>query len=354
MASASTKSSKSATRHDGLKATLLPAARRFGKQALSAGARDRSRRPHAGCPRGRRELLSRHFRLRRTTGRSPRSRARPMPAMPPAPHDARRPCHVLPDINGARLLAHGEALALSHEDVAALLPALRPLFGDADSPSMRQRRRVGTCGCPGNEAAPHSPNPTMRWAPMSTTCRATVPWCRWRTLLSEAQVLLHNHPWNARRGAGQARDQFAVVLGWRGAARPCRVDACAVQRGRRDRHPLAHAAKILSPPRRGSTREGDAVFDPSHRDLAPPNATGCCRHWPHCAMAGCRRSTSTARWRPDRLATRAALAVLASPGGVSPHEPRASDPAPRTTGSRRGLSEDAATAAARRCGARHR
>ena len=38
------------------------------------------------------------------------------------------PAHVAPDMGGARMLSHGEALALTAEDVAQLLPALRPLF----------------------------------------------------------------------------------------------------------------------------------------------------------------------------------------------------------------------------------
>ena len=41
------------------------------------------------------------------------------------------PAHVAPDLNGARLLGWGEGLGLEADDVRALLPALRPLFGDA-------------------------------------------------------------------------------------------------------------------------------------------------------------------------------------------------------------------------------
>lgn len=52
--------------------------------------------------------------------------------------DARRsawlradPAHVRPDINGARLLGVGVTVGIDQADVEALLPALRPLFGDA-------------------------------------------------------------------------------------------------------------------------------------------------------------------------------------------------------------------------------
>src|SRR5690606_18540982 len=44
------------------------------------------------------------------------------------------PCRIQPDINGARLLDHGDTLGLDAEDAAQLLPALRPLFGDAGMP----------------------------------------------------------------------------------------------------------------------------------------------------------------------------------------------------------------------------
>ena len=55
---------------------------------------------------------------------------------------------------------------------------------------------------------------------------------RWRALLSEAQVALHQHPLNAQRaGGGQAAGELAVVLGRRCLAGP-RDDvarACAIQ-----------------------------------------------------------------------------------------------------------------------------
>ncbi|MDZ4047817.1 MAG: phosphoglycerate mutase, partial [Pseudoxanthomonas sp.] len=44
------------------------------------------------------------------------------------------PVRVSPDMTGARMLAHGESLGLSAEDAANLLPALKPLFGDAGMP----------------------------------------------------------------------------------------------------------------------------------------------------------------------------------------------------------------------------
>ena len=40
------------------------------------------------------------------------------------------PAYVRPDINGARLLAHGDALGMTQQEVVELLRPLRPLFGD--------------------------------------------------------------------------------------------------------------------------------------------------------------------------------------------------------------------------------
>src|SRR5690606_2381672 len=44
------------------------------------------------------------------------------------------PAYIHPDINGARLLAIGDALGIEQADLDAFLPALRPLFGDAGFP----------------------------------------------------------------------------------------------------------------------------------------------------------------------------------------------------------------------------
>ncbi len=110
------------------------------------------------------------------------------------------PAHIRPDINGARLLATGAALSLSVQDVEAFLPALRPLFGDAgfllDAPHptrwyLRLPRETQLPDFPAPEQAlgedvfDHLPDgPQAR---------------RWRTLLSETQVMLHNHPRNQER-----------------------------------------------------------------------------------------------------------------------------------------------------------
>lgn len=111
------------------------------------------------------------------------------------------PAHVRPDMTGARVMAIGE-LGLSREESDALLQPLRPLFGDtgfqisAPVPSrwylaLPPEARLPTFSPPeqvlGDDLFQHLPDgPEGR---------------RWRALLNEAQVLLHNHPVNATRAA---------------------------------------------------------------------------------------------------------------------------------------------------------
>ncbi len=114
------------------------------------------------------------------------------------------PAYIRPDINGARLLATGAALSISQQDVDAFLPALRPLFGDTgfllDAPHptrwylrLPREVRLPEFAAPedalGEDVFDHTPD-----APEAR---------RWRALLSEVQVVLHNHPHNeARARAG--------------------------------------------------------------------------------------------------------------------------------------------------------
>ena len=110
------------------------------------------------------------------------------------------PAYIRPDLNGARLLGIGDALGIEQADVEALLPALRPLFGDAgftlDAPTpsrwylrLPREAKLPAFASPddalGDDVFEHIVDgPEAR---------------RWRVLASEAQVTLHNHPRNAQR-----------------------------------------------------------------------------------------------------------------------------------------------------------
>lgn len=116
------------------------------------------------------------------------------------------PVYIQPDINGARLLAHGDALALATRDTDALLPALKPLFGDAGFPIDAPVPTRWYLRLPEGARLPAMADPAQALGadifdhlPEGNEGR------RWRALLSEAQVVLHNHPHNERRiAAGQA------------------------------------------------------------------------------------------------------------------------------------------------------
>lgn len=112
------------------------------------------------------------------------------------------PAHVAPDRGGARMLSHGVALGLTAEDVAQFLPALKPLFGDAgfalDAPEpsrwylrLSREAKFPAFAAPdevlGDDLFAHLPEGELGR--------------RWRALLTETQVVLHNHPWNAQRVA---------------------------------------------------------------------------------------------------------------------------------------------------------
>lgn len=115
------------------------------------------------------------------------------------------PAYVRPDINGARLLAHGPALALSNDDVGAFLPALRPLFGDAGFPIDAPVPSRWYVRMPPGARLPAFVPPEVA---LGADVFDYLPGAddsaegrRWRALLSEAQVILHNHPRNAERAA---------------------------------------------------------------------------------------------------------------------------------------------------------
>lgn len=130
------------------------------------------------------------------------------------------PAHVRPDINGVRLMGVGERLSLSAGDVDTLLPALKPLFGDAgfalDAPTpsrwyLRLARETALPAFSAPDAA--LGEDLFEHQPQGAEAR------RWRALLNETQVVLHNHPWNAQRRERGLVPVNALWL-WGGGALP--------------------------------------------------------------------------------------------------------------------------------------
>lgn len=203
---------------------LLPAAARFGGQQLGAGMARVLGRADRSSPQqasGHKAQLLRHFEL--------------IPNHWPVAALTRQldvgdatgacwlradPAYVRPDINGVRLLACGESLAPTQEDSAALLPALRPLFGDAgfllDAPTpARWYLQLPVEAKPPAFIAPDEAlgSDLFEHLPDGDTGR------RWRALANEAQIVLHNHPWNARRVA-QGKPPINSLWFWGGGILP--------------------------------------------------------------------------------------------------------------------------------------
>ena len=183
------------------------------------------------------------------------------------------PAYVQPDINGARLLAYGDALALGPRECEELLRPLRPLFGDtgfvidAPTPSrwylrMPREARLPAFDPPqealGGDLFEHLPEgPEGR---------------RWRALLSEAQVVLHNHPVNAGRVASGKPPANSLWF-WGASVLPDHVRTASTAVFSDDDAVQAFAvmakAAAMPLPARWDAAPGDRVFDLRHvRDLA--------------------------------------------------------------------------------------
>ena len=209
---------------------LLPAWSVFGRQSVSAELAKAFGRGNAGAPgdTGGDAQLTRHFNA---------TPAHWAPAAITRQHDVgdaagaawlrADPAHVRPDMTGARLLGIGERLSLSQDDAAALLPALKPVFGDsgfaldAPTPSRWYLRLLREAKFPqfsapdealGEDLFEHQPDgPEGR---------------RWRALLSEVQIVLHNQPWNAQR-AERGLVTINALWVWGGGVLPDRLLADA-------------------------------------------------------------------------------------------------------------------------------
>lgn len=208
---------------------LLPVAARFGGITLPpALAKALGRADRAQLDAGEPSQLARHFDLR-PRGWPAAALTRLLDAgdadTPGVSWLRADPAHIRPDINGARLLGVGANLGMDQADVDALLPALRPLFGDAgfilDAPHPARWYLRLPDGTPLPAFA--SPDQALGddvfdHAPRGESAR------RWRALESEVQITLHNHPHNAARLAS-GRVPVNALWCWGGGALPDAVSA---------------------------------------------------------------------------------------------------------------------------------
>ncbi len=227
---------------------LLPAAARFGKQGLNEvaaralGRADRIK--HEGD--GQRAQLLRHFNL--VPNHWPIAALTRQADAGDAALSAwlrADPAYVQPDINGARLRACGDMLALTEADSAALLPALKPLFGDVGFPIDAPTPSHWYLRVPRESKLPAFTEPGDALGDdLFEHLAEGVDGRRWRVLLSEAQVVLHNHPRNAQRIA-QGKMPVNSLWFWGGGVLPDAVQTShnAVYSSEETMCALANAAK---------------------------------------------------------------------------------------------------------------
>ena len=175
------------------------------------------------------------------------------------------PAYVRPDINGARLLAYGDALQLTQEDADALLPPLRPLFGDTGFPIDAPAPSRWYLRLPREAKLPSFVEPAdALGADLFEHLPEGPEGRRWRALLSEAQVVLHNHPHNAARIA-TGKPPVNSLWFWGGGILPDHVTTAHASIQSDDATVLALAAAAKTPtavlPSRYALATVDALLD---------------------------------------------------------------------------------------------
>lgn len=134
------------------------------------------------------------------------------------------PGHVRADLGVGRLLALGD-MGLSPEEADALLRPLRPLFGDEGFPISAPVPDRWYLMLPREARLPAFAGPDQVLGDdLYSHLPQGEPGRRWRRLLNEAQVILHNHPVNAQRLA-QGRLPVNTLWFWGAGTVPDAVRA---------------------------------------------------------------------------------------------------------------------------------
>lgn len=177
------------------------------------------------------------------------------------------PAHLRAGINGVALLGTGDMLGLDQADIDALLPALKPLFGDSGFHLEAPHPERWYLRLPPETKLPAFASPeaalgddVFGHGPEGADAR------RWRALASEAQVLLHQHPRNTQR-AEAGRVVVNALWPWGGGTLPDHATAAFPKLHSDDvlLHGLARLATIDAMPAQPPTAE-DALFDLTRAD----------------------------------------------------------------------------------------
>ena len=227
---------------------LLPARVRFGGQALHADvAKALGRADRFDSDAGERAQLTRHFELLpRTWPIAALTRAFDSDDATLGAWVRADPAYVRPDINGARLLASGDALQLDAREAEDFVAALRPTFGDAGMPIDAPRPARWYVRLPRESKIPPMTSPAdALGADLFDHMPEGPEGRRWRALLSEAQVMLHQHPLNAQRIAA-GKPPVNSLWFWGGGILPDHVTTPhrAIQSDELTVRALAKAAQV--------------------------------------------------------------------------------------------------------------
>jgi len=129
------------------------------------------------------------------------------------------PAWVQPDMNGVRLLACGQ-LQLSMDDARALAEPLKPIFDEAGLQLEISTPDRWHLKLPANTSLPSFAAPEQALGEdLSQHLPQGAEGRRWRLLLNEIQVLLHQHPLNAQRHARGLAPVNSLWL-WGGGSLP--------------------------------------------------------------------------------------------------------------------------------------
>lgn len=110
------------------------------------------------------------------------------------------PVHLRVDLSTARIVAVGDSLRLGREETEQLLQPLRPLFGDLAWPISAPQPARWYLQLPIDSRPPaFTPLAEVIGDDLFAHLPQGREGQRWRSLLNEAQVILHNHPVNAAR-----------------------------------------------------------------------------------------------------------------------------------------------------------
>jgi len=179
------------------------------------------------------------------------------------------PCHIRPDLNGARLLAVSDTLVQNAATAQALLPELQAIFAEAGF-----RFDIGAPGrwylqLPDDTALPDTIPPEdalgldlLEHISLGETGR------RWRALLNEVEITLHHHPHNAERIAAGQWPINSLWL-WGGGHLPGSIQTPLRRCYSRDETALALAAaagvaELLPTDALLACKGTDAAFDLTH------------------------------------------------------------------------------------------